>query len=238
MKPMKRLYSILSAVAVAVVLWACGPAEVENTVTYNLEALCTVNKSRIEPEFSDSTYLFAKNVDQFGLETGDRAFLKMTCTYNLYSETEPLWTILDVVEKVPVYPLSADVDTAAFDTPITFLEPITFFDQFTALTWVWKGKQNISIVYNGVEESASYAMTVRGMNDGCVELDLFVSAKESTAEVKKLLTFDISNIADFLNDEEKAQLPSNLDDIKTRIYIRRMEGGSLKDSPLDGNYIR
>lgn len=238
MKSMKRLYSILSAVAVAVVLWACGPAEVENTVTYNLEALCTVNKSRIEPEFSDSTYLFAKNVGQFGLETGDRAFLKMTCTYNLYSETEPLWTILDVVEKVPVYPLSADIDTDSYKTPLITLEPIAFFNQFTALTWVWNKKQNISIVYKGVEEGASYAMTVRGVNDGCVEFDLFVAAKEGTAEVKKLLTFDISNIADFLNDEQKALLPADVDSIKTKIYAKRRKGDDLEDWPIPGNVIR
>ena len=235
---MKKFYSMIAAVVAVVLVWSCGPAEFENSVTYELEALCTVNKSRIEPEFSDSTFLFAKNVDQFGLKTGDRAFMSLTCTYNLYSQETPLWTILDVKKKVPVYPLSADIDTALYTTPVIALDPVDFFNEFTALTWVWNKKQNISIVYKGVEEDASYAMTVRGVRDGYVELDLFVNAKEGTADVKTLLTFDISNIADFLRDSEKASLPSNLDEIKTIIYMKRMNNGRLEDWPINGDYIR
>lgn len=229
---------MLAALSVALLVWSCGPAEFENSVTYELEALCTVNKSRIEPEFSDSTYLFARNVDEFGLKTGDRVFMSLTCTYNLYSTETPLWTIVDVKKRVPVYPLSADIDTAAYTTPVVALEPVDFFNEFTALTWVWNKKQNISIVYNGIEEGASYAMTVRGVRDGYVELDLFVNAKESTASTKALLTFDISNIADFLRDSEKASLPSNLDEIKTIIYMKRMNNGRLEDWPINGDYIR
>ena len=235
---MKKLYSMIAAVVAVVLVWSCGPAEFENSVTYELEALCTVNKSRIEPEFSDSTFLFARNVDQFGLETGDRAILKLTCTYNLYSEATPLWTIVDVKKRIPVYPLSENIDTASYTTPIIALDPVDFFNEFTALTWVWNKKQNISIVYKGVEEGAAYAMTVRGVRDGYVELDLFVDAQEGTADVKTLLTFDISNIADFLSDEDKAQLPSNLDEIKTIIYMKRMNNGRLEDWPINGNYIK
>ena len=235
---MKKLYSAVAASVAAVIMWSCGPVELENTITYELDALCTVNKSRIEPEFSDSTYMFAKNVSQFGLETGDRAFMTLTCTYNLYSQETPLWTIVDVKKRIPVYPLSADIDTASYTTPVVGLDPIGFFNDFTALTWVWNKKQNISIIYKGIEDGASYAMTVRGVNDGYVELDLFVNAKESAADAKVLLTFDINNIADFLSDEEKALLPSDLDDIKTRIYMKRMNNGCLEDWPIDGNYIK
>ena len=235
---MKKLYSAIVAFSAALIMWACGPAEFENSVTYELEALCTVNKARIEPEFSDSTYMFARNVSQFGLETGDRAFMKLTCTYNLYSQETPLWTILEVKRRVPVHPLSADVDTASYTTPVVALDPIDFFNEFTALTWVWNKKQNISIVYKGVEDGASYAMTVRGMKDGYVEFDLFVNAREGGANVKTLLTFDIANVADFLSDEEKALLPSDLDGVKTKIYMKRMNNGRLEDWPIDGNYIK
>ena len=225
----------MSAVAAAIVMWSCAPAEVSSTVTYDIEALCTVNKARIEPEFSDSTYMFARNVDEFDLETGDRAFMRLTCTYNLYSETQPLWTILDVKKKVPVYPLSTDIDTAAYATPIVALKPVDFFNEFTALTWVWKEKQNINIVYKGTEEGASFAMTVRGVNDGYVELDLFVDADEREKETTTLLTFDISNIKEHLTDEQKALLPAG--ELKTRIYTKRMKNGVLEDWAIDGNYI-
>lgn len=234
---MKRLYSILSAVAVAAVLWACGPAVLENYVTYELETLCMVNKSRIEPEFSDSTFMFVKNVDEFGLKTGDRVVLKMTATYDLYSETEPLWTILDVKKRIPVYPLSAEIDTAAYKTPIVALEPVDFFNQFAALTWVWKNKQNINVVYNGVEETASFAMTVRGVKDGYVELNLYVDADEQEKSTTTLLTFDISDIKDFLTPEQVAQLPEG-EVVKTRIYPMRMKNGKPDNSSdYDGNWI-
>ena len=233
---MKRLYSIFTVIAAAVVLWACGPAEVSNIVTYELDALCTVNKSRIEPEFSDSSFMFAKNVDEFGLETGDRAFMTLTCTYDLYSEVAPMWTILNVRKKIPTYPLSADIDTAAYQTPIIALEPVDFFNDFGALTWVWNEKQNISIVYNGVEATASFAMTVRGVKDGFIELDLFVDADESEKKTTTLLTFDISNIKELLTDEQRAQLPAG-GELKTRIYTKRMKNGVLEDWAIDGNYI-
>lgn len=225
----------MSALAAVLVLWACGPAEVEEYVNYELETLCTVNKSRIEPEFSDSTFMFARNVDEFGLETGDRAFVKMTCTHNIYSEVAPLWTIVDV-KKVPVYPLSSldEVDAAAYSTPITDLQSLDFFGNFKAFTWVWRDKQNINIKYKGLEEGASFALAVRGVKNGYVELELFVEAGESDDVTSTLLTFDISNIKDFLSDDEKALLT---DGIKTKIFTKRMKNDVLVDWERDGNYI-
>ena len=91
--------------------------------------------------------------------------------------------------------------------------------------------------YKGVEDGASFAMTVRGVNEGFVELELFVDAKESDTETATLLTFDIRNIADYLNDEQKTLLPAEIDSLKTKIYTKRMKNGRLEDWVIPGNYI-
>lgn len=234
---MKRLYSIVAAVSAALAMWSCGPAEMGYTQEFTLQSLYTVNKAAVAPEFSD-TFLFVKNLGDFDLKTGDRAMLLMHYYYDAYSGKQPQWTVKEVLKRFPVYPLSAmaDVDTAMYRTPITGLQPLNFFNDFDALTWVWKEKQNICIKYKAVEEGASYAMAVRGVKDGYVELELFVDAQEAEKEIATLLTFDIGNIKDFLTDEQKALLPAG-QEIKTKIFAKRVKNGVLEDWGIDGNYI-
>ena len=225
----------MSAVAAALIMWACGPAEMGYTMEYELQGLYTVNMARVEPEFSD-TFLFMRNIDSFDLETGDRAFLLLHYYFDAYSGAAPQWNIRQVIKKVPTYPLSSmdDVNAEEYSSPIIGFQPVNFFNEYEALTWVWKDKQNISIKYKGVEEETSFALAVRGVKDDCVVLELFVNAKESDEVSTTLLTFDISNIKDFLSDDEKALLS---DSIKTKIYYKRMNNGELKGDEIDGNYI-
>ena len=232
---MKRLYTAISAVVAALIMWACGPAEQGYTMEYELQGLYTVNKSRVEPEFSD-TFLFMRNIDSFDLETGDRAFLLLHYYFDAYSGVAPQWDIRQVLKKVPIYPLSSmdDVNAKEYSSPIIGFQPVNFFNEYEARTWVWKDKQNINIKYKGVEEDASFALAVRGVKDSCVVLELFVNAKESDELATTLLTFDISNIKDFLSDDEKALLS---DSIKTKIYYKRMNNGELKGDEFDGNHI-
>jgi hypothetical protein len=233
---MKRLYSIVAAVSAALAMWSCGPAEMGYTQEFTLQSLYTVNKAAVAPEFSD-TFLFVKNLGDFDLKTGDRAMLLMHYYYDAYSGKQPQWNVKEVLKRFPVYPLSAmaDVDTAMYRTPITGLQPLNFFNDFDALTWVWKEKQNVCIKYKGIEKDASFAMAVRGVKDGCVELDLFVDARESDTEAVSLLTFDISDIEDYLSDEERTSLN---DSIVTKIYLKRMKNGILEDWAIPGNDIR
>lgn len=234
---MKKLYSLAVAVAAAVIVWACGPAEQGYTQEFTLQGLYTVNKATVAPEFSD-TFFFVRNIEDFDLKTGDRAMLLLHYEYDAYSGKAAQWNILEVLKRIPVYPLSflTDVDTAAYATPVTGFQPLNFFNDFEAKTWVWKGKQNICVKYKGVEEGASFAMAVRGVKDGAVVLELHVNAPESEKETATLLTFDISNVVDFLSDADKAQLPAS-GDIKTRIIVKRMQNGVLVDYEEDGNSI-
>ena len=236
---MKRLYSMFAAMSAALLMWSCGPAEISYTEEWTYQGLYTVNKATVQPEFGD-TMIFVRNMDEFELETGDRAFMVLHYYYDAYSGKAPVWNITQVIKKVSVRPLSVpvDVDTAAYMTPVTGLQAMNFYDDFEAKTWIWKGKQNINVKYRGVEDDASFVMTVRGVKDGYVEFDLFVNAKESDKEVATLLTFDITNVADFLSDEEKASLPEDIDNINAKIYLKRMNNGRLEDWAVPGNDIK
>lgn len=236
---MKKFYSVIAAFSAAVIMWACGPAEIEYKQEFTLQGLYTVNKATVAPEFSD-TMFFVRNIEDYDLKTGDRALLLLHYEYDAYNGKAAQWTIEEVLKRIPVYPLSlkSDINTDAYTTPITGLQPLNFFNAFKTTSWVWKGKQNLSIKYMGVEESASFALAVRGVNNGSVEMELFVDAEESDKEVATLLTFDISNIADFLSDADKASLPSNIDDIKTTVYVMRMSDGEPKEFPIKRDDIK
>ena len=232
---MKKLYSAFVALFAGVALWSCGPAEMEYTQEFTLQGLYTVNKATVAPEFSD-TMFFVRNIDEYELETGDRALLLLHYRYDAFSGQSAQWNIREVIKRIPVLQLSnkSDIDTAAYATPVTGLQPLNFFNDFETSSWVWKDKQNICIKYKGVEESASFALAVRGVKDGYVDFELYVNAPESDKETATLLTFDIKDIADYVSDEQKALLT---DSVKTRIYIKRMNNGVLTDYMIDGNKI-
>lgn len=232
---MKKLYSAVVAAVVAVMMWSCGPAEFGYTQEFTLQGLYTVNKATVAPEFSD-TMFFVRNIDEYELETGDRALLLLHYYYDAYSGKAAQWNIREVIKRIPVYSLTkkSDIDTTAYVTPVTGLQPLNFFNDFETSSWVWKDKQNISIKYKGVEKDASFALAVRGVKDGYVEFELYVNAPESDKETSTLLTFDIADIADYVSDEEKALLT---DSIKTRIFVKRMNNGVLADWMIDGNKI-
>lgn len=233
---MKKLYSIVAAFVALLLANSCGPAEAGYTVEHRLQGLYTVNKATVAPEFSDTAF-FVNNIDDFDLKTGDRALLMLHYYYDAYSGKAPAWNIVEILERYPVRALSAtaDVDPASFVTPLTGVKPLNFFNDFETPSWVWNDCQNINIKYKGVKDEAKFAMTVRGVKDGYVELELFVSAPESEKEVETLLSFDISNVTDFLNDADKVLLG---DSIKTKIYTKRMKNGALEEWVVPGNYFK
>ena len=115
---MKKLYSAVAAVVAAVIMWACGPAEMGYTQEFTLQGLYTVNKATVAPEFSD-TMLFVRNMEEYDLKTGDRAMLLLHYYYDAFSGKAAQWNIREILKRIPVYPLSsyADVDTVAYQTP-------------------------------------------------------------------------------------------------------------------------
>lgn len=236
MKSMRILCNVVAVLLAGVVSWSCSPAKMEYTREYEFVGLYTVNKSAVQPEFED-TFLHVNNMSSHELETGDRAFMTLYCKYDVYNSKASYWSIKEVGKRVPVYSLSSpdDTDFTTYTTPYTGLEYLNFLNQFEAASWAWKGKQNIYLKYKGKEDGALFAMTVRGIKDGYLEYNLYVKADESDTESSTLLTFDTGNVADFLSDEQK---PLLTDSIKTKIYVKCMNNGVLRDLAIPGNEIR
>lgn len=240
---MKRLKLIFAAVSAMLLMCACEPAEVSYVEYGYAYGLYTVNKATVRAEFGD-TALFMKNFDDYKhqLKTGDHAWMRLRFDYNAYSGQPPVWSISQVVEIVPTYPLSA-LDSAAiaqYDTPFTALIATKLGIGKQPAAWVWNGRQNLNLSYSGTELDAKFAMVVRGYNEGCVELELLAKAAQGTGDTDKLLVFDISNVADFLPVEVRDSLPKgeDFDKIKTRVFYKYLDKkGNVNEVNILGNNI-
>ena len=107
-------------------------------------------------------------------------------------------------------------------------------DRYVKPVWIWKNRQNINISYFGVEEGASFAMAVRGINGDCLELDLYAKAKSNNEHTTTtLLAFDLSKAGDFLSEEQKNSI-ADIDSLRTRIYFNRKVDGEVKRVDIIG----
>jgi hypothetical protein len=82
-------------------------------------------------------------------------------------------------------------------------------------------------LYRGEEEGAEFALVPRGFKDGFLEFDLLAKAIDAgKKETERLLTFDISNVVEYLDSADKRLLPSEIDKVRTRIYL--FDGDSVR----------
>ena len=225
---MKRLAGIFSLFAVVSMLWSCGPAEVSQVYDIYMTSLYTVNKHTLTEEFSDTSF-FVKNMDDFDLETGDRAIIKLHWHYDLYSNIAPEYKILEVKKKIPTYSLTHkdSIDASLYTTAIPNLRYLDLGSSYQRPLWLWNGCQNLNILYKGEEEGAEFALVPRGFKDGFLEFDLLAKAIDAgKKETERLLTFDISNVVEYLDSADKRLLPSEIDKVRTRIYL--FDGDSVR----------
>lgn len=227
---MKKFFGVAAMLMATVAFFSCDPAESEFKYDYYFDNIYTVNKNKLYPEFSDSS-IIVPNVDKFGLETGHRAHLVLRNYYDYSTMKAPKWEIATLVDVIPTLPLQVldSADAAGYNTVFTTLNSYELMDRFVQPVWVWNKLQNINVSFIGLKDNAEFAMSVRGVRDGCVELDLRAKAKRSgSVTSSKLLTFDLSNVADFLKEEDKKSL-AGVDSLKTRIYLMREEEGVVKE---------
>ena len=225
---MKRLTGIFSLFAVVSMLWSCGPAEVSQVYDIYMTSLYTVNKHTLTEEFSDSAF-FVKNMDDFDLETGDRAIIKLHWHYDLYSSIAPEYKILEVKKKIPTYSLTHkdSIDASLYTTAIPYLRHLDLGSHYQKPLWVWNGRQNLNIVYKGESEGAEFALVPRGFKDKFLEFDLLAKAVDAgKKETERLLTFDISNVVEYLDSADKRLLLYEIDSVRTRIYL--FDGDSVR----------
>lgn len=235
---MKRVFYAVLLMTATLFLASCEPAEQEYTVEQFYSSIYTVNKSTLSPEFSDSAVVVS-NIADYGLQTGDRAHMILRYYFDYATMKKPQVTVHQLVEVIPTLSLSSkeSVDTVRYSTPFNKLHQYEFHDRYAQPIWIWKNRLNMNISYFGLRDGADFAMSVRDVKDGCVELDLRADANRvGNATTTRLLTYDLSNVADFFTEDQKKSV-ADMDSLKTRIFFDREENGSIKKVNIVGGNI-
>ncbi|MBR3976722.1 MAG: hypothetical protein IKJ95_02740 [Bacteroidaceae bacterium] len=235
---MKRVFDFMF-LALAVFFFAsCEPAEQGYTYERYLDDIYTVNKHKVRAEFSDSLIPVA-NMDKYGFSTGDRVRMLLRYHYDSQTMRQPEYEIHSAGEVIPTLPIVAEgsINAAEYNVPFEGLYRYEFNDRYMKPVWVWNRCQNINISSYSDADATAYAMTVRGVKDGCIELGLYAKSDTPSNDPKaKLLTFDLSNVADFLTEEQKSSIAS-LDSLRTRIFLTRKAENEIKEIDIIGGVI-
>lgn len=232
---MKKLLDISLLSSLILVLFSCDPIEPEYRYEHYFDDIYTVNKHTVSPEFSDSVIRIS-NMDKYPFVTGDRVHMTLRYYFDISTMKMPLWEISHVTRKIETLPLTAPagIDSAEYDAAFNKLHDYELADRYVKPVWIWKNRQNINISYFGVEEGASFAMAVRGINGDCLELDLYAKAKSNNEHTTTtLLAFDLSKAGDFLSEEQKKSI-AGIDSLRTRIYFNRKVDGEVKRVDIIG----
>ena len=235
---MKRLLNVALLSLAALLLYSCDPIEPEYKEERYFDNIYTVNKHTVSPEFSDSVIPVA-NMEKYGLVTGDRAHMTIRYYFDLSTMGRPICEIVGEPKLIRTLPVSqpGSTDTVEYNTPFSGLHDYEFIDRYVRPEWVWKNRQNLNISYFGVEKDAAFAMEVRGVNDNCIEFNLYAkAARNGNKTTTKLLTFDLAGVEAFLSDEQKANL-AGIDSVRTRIYFKREKGGKVDEVDIIGGKI-
>lgn len=224
-KNMKKIFGIISAFVAMLSISSCGPVELVERWEHYIGSVYTVNKHAVIPEFSDTFYMVS-NMDGQPLKTGDRARMVLRYHYDSRTDAKPQYTIVEVGEIIPTRTLDsiAAVDTLAYDA--TLMWALYDLGSRYVYPWVWNNCQNVNVAFYGVKESAAFAMTVKGVQGDNLELELFADIEKSKDENTQLLTYDLSNAADYLTAEQKRSLEA-YDTLRTKIYFNFEDKDSL-----------
>ena len=236
---MKKLINVALLSMVAFMLFSCEPIEPEYKYEKFFDEIFTVNKHTVTPDFIDTT-LMISNMDAYGFKTGDRVHMTVREYFDLSTMKKPVYEIANVTRKIPTFSLSqpGTIDSAEYNANFNKLIRYELADRYLNPVWVWKNRQNVSVSYFGIKEGASFAMVVRGVNKDCIEFDLYAKAqRDNNKTATELLTFDLSNVADFLTDEQKSSV-ARLDSLRTRIYLNHEDNnGVVKRAEIIGGKL-
>ena len=222
MKKQLKFFVSFAVVAMLGMMVSCDPAEGAYTEERYVDNIYTVNKATVQPEFADTTY-FVSNIEEYGLQTGDRAHMVLRYYFDAYSGEKPQWSIVEVVDVIPTRELSALDSTvfAQYNTPVD-IDLYELWDAWLKPMWIWKNRQNISVKYTGLAEGADFKLMVRGVSESeaAIEFDLVAkTAYNGGVKTKKLLTFGLDNVGDFLTASQKNSIATK-DSVRTKIYYR------------------
>ncbi len=155
----KFFFSILSVLFLALSFVACDSAENNLHFTGTFPNVFDVKKSYIYPSFADTSY-FIKDIADYGLSSGDRAYILMDYEFNPYSMKLPNLSIGYVITKITRRELSrkGDVDFTRYNSPFKHKTDVVEFYEMGAngelqathesdFLWADAETQNIVLCY-------------------------------------------------------------------------------------------
>lgn len=220
---MNRFLGIfVSFVTLLLMLVSCEPAEIYKTEEGYVSNIYTVNKATLMPEFEDSLIRLVNDPADFDLKTGDRAHILLYYYYDAYSGKKPEWKIEQVVEKIPTLSMVArdSIDVDSFDMAFSGLYGYELLGAYTSSQWIWNNCLNVNVTHRGIPEKTQFAMTLNGIVNDTIKLNLLGKTEEKGDTIRtKLLTYDLTNIGDLLTDSEKESL-DEYDKLKFRVYLK------------------
>lgn len=215
-KIMKRFFYGLSAIiAVAFAMNSCDDST--NTMDGYIEDIFTVRGSDIVPELAD-TFYYVKNLSDFDLQNGDRAFMRVSYFYDTYAGPRSArWEIADVIADIPQYGITplADVNTQEMSSPVSGLP--THFYGYNPV-WLSRKYQNVFVKYYTDGTAPQFKMTTEGFVNDTLRLTLWSNISHGTTETAQIMSFNLQDIPSMLSAAERNSL-LEADTLYTRIKM-------------------
>lgn len=212
-----------------VLLIACEP--VQNSFisdSYLLDIYKINNNTGLTPEFGDTT-LFVSNFSEFKLKPGDRACLYLHKHLDAYNSKNNDLKIVELVEIIPTLPLEQRdaLNVAEYDLPLR----ATMYN-YNPSIWIWDNRLNVNALFAAKPDATDFAMTVNGIANDTVMVNLLAKTTEASNEYSsKLLAYDLANIGEMLTHEEQEALKS-YEKLIFRIYLKNKgKDGQLIEIP-------
>ena len=212
---------------------ACDPVEPEFTYDEKFLDIYTVKYGNaLVPElYADST-IYVSNFSDYGLKFGDRVTLVLHYHLNAYDSKDNYVNIVELVEKIPTLSITPreTEDDAEYDLPLGVRD----YMAFKPYIWVWNNRLNVNALFAANPETTSFRMSLRGVANDTIMMDLLAKADEPLEEKStKLLSYDLVNLEAMFTDAEKEALKS-FEKLKFRIYMKeKNKDGKLLDRPYN-----
>ena len=198
---------------------SCDPA----TSTYEgyTQGLYTVDRNFVRPEMIDTFYK-VDNLADFGLKSGDRAYITMAYEVdNYFGPSSAKYRIKSVEGKLPVHGLTAasEIDSEKYSSPVSKLQQVLINTEVASAMWLWKKYQNINVGYYSNGTEGDFKLSPVGLSGDTLCFALNAKIESGKIFMTSLLSYDISSVVNMLPAEDAKKLAA-LDSIYTKIATR------------------
>lgn len=196
-------------------LLSCDDAH--NTTTSYYDGLFTVWGESVIPELQDTAFVVG-DMSGIGLETGDKALMRVSCLIdNVFGPKYAEWQVDKVYEEIDVNALAAlsSSDSTLYTSPILGIGGYYTY----GAAWAWRGCQMLNVVYNSKGIAApQFVMSVDGVEKDTLRLSLSARIEDGNETRSKLLCYDLATAKQFINEKSLVEIGS-YDSIYTTVSM-------------------